>query len=80
MGNRKNRKDEPLLRDLIKDILPLIEEEEKKTLAPGGFELGTSRLHQLKTDDSFDTNIFGHSKIFILKFRSKNFVEFLKVH
>ena len=31
------------MRDLIKDTLPLIEEE-KKALAPGGFELGTSRL------------------------------------
>ena len=47
MGNRKNSKDAPLLRDLIKDTLLLIEEdedEEKKALAPGGFELGTSRL------------------------------------
>ena len=29
--------------DLIKDTLPLIEEE-KKALAPGGFEFGPSRL------------------------------------
>ena len=29
--------------DLIKDTLLLIEEEEKKALAPGGFKLGTSR-------------------------------------
>ena len=28
------------MRDLIKDTLPLIEEE-KKALAPGGFKLGT---------------------------------------
>ena len=44
---RKKRKDAPLLRDLIKDTLPSIEEdeeEEKKNLAPGEFELGTSRL------------------------------------
>ena len=32
------------LRDLIKDILPLIEEEEKKAQARGGFEHGTTRL------------------------------------
>ena len=36
----KNRKDAPLLRDQIKDTLPLIEEEEKKALAPGGFNSG----------------------------------------
>ena len=29
IGNRKNSKDAPLLRDLIKDTLPLIEEEKK---------------------------------------------------
>ena len=40
----KNSKDAPLLRDLIKDTLPLIEDEEKKALATDGFELGTSRL------------------------------------
>ena len=40
----KNSKDALLLRDLIKETLPLIEEGEKKALAPGGFELATSRL------------------------------------
>ena len=45
MGKRKNSKDAPLVRDLIKDALQLMEEEEeKKALAPGGFKLGTSRL------------------------------------
>ena len=34
---------EKLLRDLIKDTL-LLMEEEKKVLAPGGFELKTSIL------------------------------------
>ena len=44
IGNRKTSKDVPLLRDLIMDTLPLIdEEEEEKALAPG-FELGTFRL------------------------------------
>ena len=46
MGTRKNSKDSTLLRDLIKDTLPLIEkdeEEENKALAQGGFELVTSR-------------------------------------
>ena len=48
-GNRKNSKYAPLLRDLIEDTLPLIEEEEeeeeeKKALAPVVFELGTPRL------------------------------------
>ena len=32
------------MRDLIKDTLPLMEEEENKAQALGGFELGTSRL------------------------------------
>ena len=40
---RKNSKDAPLLRDLIKDTL-LLMEEMKKALAPGGFELRTSKL------------------------------------
>ena len=47
VGNQKNSKDALLLRGLIKDALPLIEEdeeEEKIALAPGGFELVTSRL------------------------------------
>ena len=38
-------KDAPLLRDLIMDTLSLIEEN-KKALAPGGFELVTSRLRE----------------------------------
>ena len=41
LGNRKNIKDGPLLRALIKDTLPLIEEEDQKAVAPGGFELWT---------------------------------------
>ena len=44
IGNRKISKDTPLLRDLIKDTLPLIEKAEKKALVPGGFELVTSRF------------------------------------
>ena len=46
IGNSKNSKDAPLLRDLIKDTLSLIGEgkEDKKVPGPGGFELGTSRL------------------------------------
>ena len=43
IGHRKNSKDALLLKDLIKDTLMLIEEE-KKALAPGGFELGAFRL------------------------------------
>ena len=45
IGNRKNSKKAPLLRDLIKDTVPLIEKEDekKKALVPGGFILGTSR-------------------------------------
>ena len=43
-NNKKNSKDALLLRELIKDTLLFIEVEEKKALAPGGFELGISRL------------------------------------
>ena len=39
----KNSEGTPMLRDLIKDTLPLIKEE-IKALAPGGLELGTSIL------------------------------------
>ena len=47
----KNSKDAPLLRNLIKDTLPLMEEEEVKiTLAPGGFELGISRLRDRRSN------------------------------
>ena len=44
IGHRKNSKDALLLKDLIKDTRTSMEEEEKKALAPGGFELGASRL------------------------------------
>ena len=44
------------MRDLIKDTQPLIEEI-GKALAPGGFELGTSRLRNRRYNQFTTTNV-----------------------
>ena len=41
----------------------MVEEEEKKSLAPGGFELGTSRLRD-RCSNHFATTI-AHSEVYL---------------
>ena len=53
--NRKSSKDATLLMDMIKDTLPLIEEEEKKALAPCGFDPGTFRLQNCRSNHFVNT-------------------------
>ena len=52
----KNSKDATLLRDLIKDSLPLIDEE-KKALAHCGFDLGTSILRDCRSNHFITTTV-----------------------
>ena len=60
-NNKKNSKDALLLRELIKDTLLFIEVEEKKALAPGGFELRISRLREHRYNHFANTTALIHT-------------------
>ena len=75
VGNRKNNKDAPHLRDLVNDTLLLVEEGEKKALVPRGFELGTSRLQ-----DRHFTNTTAQENEGFKIFKPRGWSEFQSCH